>query len=111
MRPIPGLLFAATLVLGGARAFGGAPEDAPEDEGRQFAQENCQRCHAVAEQGESPLAEAPPFRTFAQKWPLDSLAEALAEGIMVGHPEMPTFELTTDQIDALIAHLASLPRN
>jgi len=101
------MFLAAMLMAGVDRSFAGTLEE----EGREFAEQNCARCHAVAAAGESALAAAPPFRTFAGKWPLESLAEALAEGIMVGHPEMPTFVLTTVQIDALIAHLASLPRN
>lgn len=107
MPAFPTLLVAAVILLGVGQAYAGGIED----EGRRFAEDNCQRCHAVGQAGESTLDAAPPFRTFARNWPVESLAEALAEGIMVGHPEMPTFELTTDQIDALIAHLASLPRN
>ena len=42
-------------------------------------------------------------------WPLESLEEALGEGIAVGHPDMPQFELDGQQIDDLLAYLASLP--
>jgi mono/diheme cytochrome c family protein len=41
-------------------------------------------------------------------WPLESLDEALAEGITVGHPDMPEFVLEPDEIAALIAYLESL---
>jgi mono/diheme cytochrome c family protein len=51
---------------------------------------------------------APPFREFAAKWPLDALEEALADGIVTGHPEMPEFKLTPDQISAFIAYLETL---
>ncbi|MBT5456158.1 MAG: c-type cytochrome [Rhodospirillaceae bacterium] len=49
--------------------------------GRQFAEGKCARCHAVGRTGPSPYGAAPPFRTFAQRWPLESIEEALAEGI------------------------------
>ena len=36
------------------------------------------------------------------------LAEALAEGIMTAHPQMPVFTFTPEQIDDLLAYLDSL---
>ncbi len=76
--------------------------------GRQLAEENCARCHAVGPDGESPLDQAPPFRTFGDNWPPSHLAEALAEGIVVGHPDMPEFVFSEPEIDGLIAYLESL---
>ena len=76
--------------------------------GRALASKMCARCHAIERQGASPLRNAPPFRTFATKWPLENLEEALAEGIVVGHKDMPEFELTPPQIDDLIAHLRAV---
>jgi hypothetical protein len=51
---------------------------------------------------------APPFRTLSQSYPLNSLEEAFAEGILVGHPDMPDFQLEPAQIDHLIAYLNSI---
>jgi cytochrome c len=76
--------------------------------GRDIADQLCARCHAIGAEGESPHDEAPPFRTFAEKWPVDHLGEALAEGITVGHPDMPEFVLEPDEIDAFISYLESL---
>jgi len=73
--------------------------------GRQFAESNCSRCHAIGPKGASPFDPAPPFRTFAKRWPLESLEEALAEGIFTGHPAMPEFELTPQQIGNFIGYL------
>lgn len=78
--------------------------------GRLFAERNCARCHAIGVDGESPFAPAPPFRTFAKKWPLESIEEALAEGIVVGHPAMPEFELTPRQIRDLIGYMETIQR-
>jgi mono/diheme cytochrome c family protein len=47
------------------------------------------------------------MRTFRERWPVEHLAEALAEGIMVGHEEMPEFRMTTSEIDAFLAYLES----
>ncbi len=79
--------------------------------GRAMAQKLCARCHAIGPIGDSPLADAPPFRIFSSKYPIDSLAEAFAEGIVVGHPDMPEFKFEPDEIDALLAYLDSIQSN
>ena len=78
--------------------------------GRRLAEANCARCHAIGRVGESPLPIAPPFRTLHARYPVESLAEAFAEGIVVGHPTMPEFRLDPDQIENLIAYLKTLER-
>ena len=59
---------------------------------------------------ESPLKVAPPFRELHLRYPVDSLAEAFAEGIVTGHPSMPEFRLDPGQIADVIAYLKSLER-
>ena len=110
-----GLLLGGFLV-GGLIYLGwsGDEEDGPDivdiNAGRKFAERNCARCHAVGQTGGSPLAAAPPFRTFAERWPLESIEEALAEGIDVGHADMPEFELTPRQIRDFIGFLETIQR-
>lgn len=76
--------------------------------GRQIAERHCARCHAIGRQGESTHEDAPPFRTFGDDWPIESLEEALAEDIVVGHPDMPVFAFEPDEISDLLAYLATL---
>jgi mono/diheme cytochrome c family protein len=79
--------------------------------GRVMVEENCSGCHAVGLTGASPYAPAPPFRTLHEKYDVEGLAEAFAEGILVGHKgqtQMPEFVMTPDQIDDLLAYLKSL---
>jgi cytochrome c len=78
--------------------------------GQRFAEANCSGCHAIGKFGESRLRIAPPFRTLHQRYPVENLAEALAEGIVTGHPSMPEFRLDPDQIANLIAYLKTLER-
>jgi len=78
--------------------------------GRVFVQTNCAHCHAVGRVGDSPLSVAPPFRTLHTRYPVESLQEALAEGIMTGHPTMPEFRLDPDQVSAVISYLKTLER-
>lgn len=76
--------------------------------GEAIAEEQCGRCHALGTDDASPHKEAPPFRDVAKRYPLDHLAEALAEGIMVGHPDMPAVALKDNEIDSFLTYLGSL---
>jgi len=76
--------------------------------GREIAEAYCGRCHSIARAGDSPVAKAPPFRTLGSRYPIEQLAEALAEGITTGHPDMPEFTFEPDDIGALLAFLEDL---
>ena len=70
--------------------------DSPsEQRGKTFAINNCARCHSIDRVTQSPLKIAPPFRTLHTRYPVETLAEALAEGIQTGHPTMPEFPIPT----------------
>lgn len=101
-----------TAVVGAIVLWSGAAAalTPAEQRGFVFVQTNCSKCHAVGRFGESPLAVAPPFRTLHENYPVEDLAEALAEGIVVGHPSMPQFQLDPAQVDDVIAYLKSLER-
>ncbi|MEZ5825818.1 MAG: cytochrome c [Geminicoccaceae bacterium] len=73
-----------------------------------MAQANCSMCHATGSDDPSPLPIAPEFRTFRDRWPVEVLAESLAEGIVTGHGGMPEFIFEPEQIDAFLAYLDSL---
>jgi cytochrome c len=79
-----------------------------EQRGKTFALNNCAKCHSIDKVSPSPLKIAPPFRTLHKRYPVETLAEALAEGIQTGHPTMPEFQLEPDQIGDLLAYLKSL---
>jgi cytochrome c len=76
--------------------------------GLTFVQTHCASCHAIGRTGDSPLPMAPPFRTLHTRYPVEDLAEALAEGITTGHPSMPEFQLDPAQINEVIAYLKTL---
>jgi mono/diheme cytochrome c family protein len=81
-----------------------------ERRGLAFAKSHCAKCHAVGRTGSSRFKPAPPFRTLHYRYPVETLAEAFAEGIYTGHPQMPAFELDPDQINDLLSYLKSLER-
>jgi cytochrome c len=63
-----------------------------------------------------PWAKPMPARTkllrlsaLSDSFPMDALEEALpTAGSIPGHPDMPEFIATPEQVDAIIAYIASL---
>lgn len=80
----------------------------PQMPGRAFAERTCAGCHSIDRTGESPHPDALPFRRISQYYPVRHLEEALAEGIFVGHPDMPPFQLDPDEIDDLLSYLEAI---
>ena len=79
-----------------------------EQRGKTYALNNCAKCHAIDRVSPSPLKIAPPFRALHKRYPIETIGEALAEGIYTGHPTMPAFQLDPDQIGDLLAYLKTL---
>jgi cytochrome c len=106
--PLATVILGAVVVAASVRAEDPDPAVA---RGRAFAEQNCGGCHALGTSGDSSNPKAPPFRTLHERYPVEHLSEALAEGIRIGHKEMPQFDaLDTAQIDDLIAYLKSLEK-
>ena len=76
--------------------------------GHEIAQKLCAGCHATGTQKASPHPAAMPFRDIAAKGRVDNLEEALGEGIVVGHPDMPQWRFGPRELGALVAYLKSL---
>lgn len=104
MSIVPGVVFVLVALIGSS------PPAAADDvaRGKALVEFNCARCHAVDKTSDSAHPDAPPFRTLSQRYPLNSLEEALAEGISTGHPDMPEFTATPEQISAILAYIGSL---
>jgi len=96
------------LLLGLAAAPAEAAQKDLTAKGEVLVKENCSRCHAIGKEGDSPHPEAPPFRTLSSKYPVEDLAESLAEGIVSGHPDMPIFAFNPHDVAAIIEYLESI---
>lgn len=99
---------AVFLFMGAGSRSAGAAEDIKR--GEVLLTKNCASCHAVGAAGVSAHKEAPAFRTLGQRYPIESLEESLAEGMMSGHPDMPEFAFDADDVGAIIAYLKSIQR-
>ena len=98
------------LILSLILTFGSGQrmEAANIEQGRRLALHYCSECHAIDKVSPSPLRIAPPFRNLHERYPVETLEEALAEGIMTGHPSMPQYQFEPDQINDFIVFLKSL---
>lgn len=107
-------VFALTILLGvSASITSQASADQTGDAlaGQTLAKNLCSACHALDAGKTSPNEAAPNFNVLQLTYPANHLAEGFAEGIVVGtdaHIAMPQFELTTHQIDDLVAYLETV---
>ncbi|HUL87862.1 MAG TPA: cytochrome c [Pseudolabrys sp.] len=100
--------WASAAVLAAIMALGHTAAAQNLKRGEELLVQNCAPCHAVGRNGDSPHKFAPPFRTLGQRYPVESLEEALGEGIMSGHPDMPEFKFDANDVGAIIAYLKSI---
>jgi mono/diheme cytochrome c family protein len=103
----------AFVVAGGALLpfIAQGEDEAPREaiaKGHAIAEEKCARCHAIGLEGASAHERAPPFRAVVRRYPIENLAEALAEGIISDHPDMPVFTFGPAEIEAFLAYLDHL---
>jgi len=99
---------ACSVVLVGMGLISGSAVAQDLAAGRDLAENLCEACHAIGATGESANAEAPTFRDIAARYSVWNLQEALAEGIVVGHEDMPAFTFSPEQIDALLSYMDTL---
>lgn len=104
-RQLKAVAAGALLLLALRPAAAGEPDPA---RGRALATALCSRCHAVEATGASPMPTAPPFRTLEERYPVESLAEGLAEGLVTGHAQMPEVRFEPEAIADFLAYLRGL---
>jgi mono/diheme cytochrome c family protein len=97
------ILAMAMAALASTATAGGSPE-----RGRALLQQSCAMCHAVGRGGDSPNPAAPRFRELYKRYPVENLGEALAEGLLTGHPQMPEFHFAPGEVTDIIAYLKSI---
>lgn len=108
--PPPGVEVARAPAALAAPTAPTAPEELRQAvlRGQQITAGTCASCHAIGPAGDSPMTAATPFRIIVQRYPLDQLEEAFAEGLVTGHPAMPEFVFRASEIDDLMAYLQTL---
>ncbi|MEP7209359.1 MAG: c-type cytochrome [Alphaproteobacteria bacterium] len=77
--------------------------------GRDIARKVCSSCHALDERPSSPNPRAPPMRDLVHIYNDDAMANNLIEGLRMAHDDqMPIFDFSVREADALLAYLKSL---
>lgn len=102
-----GTVTAALAILSMSTSLVAAQDDAVK-QGHELVTMYCTDCHATEMTGESQFATAPRFRDLHLRYDVEFLSEALVEGIVTAHPEMPQFEFDPDQAAAIVAYLKTL---
>jgi cytochrome c len=72
-------------------------------QGQSIVANKCSSCHAVGRFGESRNPEAPAFRTLHERYPIEFLEEALAEGSI--SPNTPEFTFSGREVGAIISYI------
>jgi len=102
------LLIAIPAVLAMSSTWSLAQRSPQDNRGEALLSRHCAMCHAVGRSGTSPHAAAPPFRTLGHRYRLESLEEALGEGLLSGHPDMPEFRFAPRDVGAIVRYLQSI---
>lgn len=98
------------LVFGGALVAAPAAASPPDlvARGQTIVERDCAGCHAVGRTGDSPNPQAPRFRQLHERYDVEALSEALAEGLTVGHGPMPEWSFGPADNAAILAYLKTL---
>jgi len=78
--------------------------------GQKIAEKFCAGCHGIKPEQKSKHRSAPEFNVIANRYSVWGLQEALAEGIIVGHIDMPQFAFSPAQIDNLLTYMDTFTR-
>jgi mono/diheme cytochrome c family protein len=110
MRPGTLALYAILTagVVAGCAATKPDLDAAAINDGKLVAQRECSSCHAIGTEGASPRSDAPLFRTILSRYHSDTLETELVQGIKLGHPDMPIFQLNPKAVGDLVVYLKSI---
>lgn len=98
----------ASMAVVSALAVAAHAQPPMPERGQVLVERYCGGCHAVGRTGDSPEPAAPPLRELNRRYAPEMLGEALAEGILAGHPMMPEFRFPPEDVQAIIDYLDSI---
>ena len=99
----PGMTLCA-LILTGCASIGEPSPDTPISRGREVAVAACSSCHTIDDSGSSRVSGAPGFSDAGLRHTA-SLPGRLMSLTRAGHYAMPPLNLTSQQVDDLLAYL------
>ena len=107
VRSLSKVAFLSVLCSASGLSAGEADQSA---RGREIAEAHCAVCHAVGLSDASPteVNVETAFRLLYKRYPIEMLVEAAKTGSISGHDEMPGFDFTVEEAQALLAYIDSL---
>lgn len=96
---------AALLIAAPAFAQDAGP---PVQRGAALVTEHCAMCHAVGRADVSLERQAPPLRDVGRRVPLATLSGQMATGTFGGHPQMPRFNFSQREVNAIMRYLETI---
>jgi len=78
------------------------------ERGEDIAARQCSACHAVTLTDTSTDPRAPHLRDLYKRYAIEDLRRAFLNGVHIGDPDMPTFRLSPDEVEALLTYLRTL---
>ncbi|MGI9365765.1 MAG: c-type cytochrome [Rhizobiaceae bacterium] len=79
-----------------------------KERGERLMRRHCSRCHTVGLAGDPTPNGAPVFRDLSKTVSLEDLEGSLSDGVLTGHPKMPTFYFTSNEVGMIMAYLRSI---
>ena len=79
-------------------------------DGQMIAETHCAVCHSTGMVGISPRSGAPALRHVLATYKPSALADDFREHIHVGQENMPDFDFTAIETEALLAYLSSIQK-
>jgi mono/diheme cytochrome c family protein len=84
------------------------PTSVLAERGEELLSRECAMCHAVGQRRAGTQHTAPSFAEIAGRGDLARIRRILESGISAGHPAMPTIRLNANDIEAVLAYLATI---
>lgn len=94
-----------------ALAGAAAAQEAVRDPGFLLLDRHCSNCHGIGPNDKSRHPSAPTFKAVMKRYKAQMLAEALAEGLSTGHPDMPEFTFAPQEVGAIVRYLDRLSKD
>lgn len=101
-------VIAVTIGVGAAILWANVAQGESLEKGESLFQQKCMICHGAGGKGDGPAAAAltkPPADFNKPEFWQGDVTKKITEVVRNGHSPMPAFDLSTDEINAIIGYM------
>jgi len=101
-------VIAVTIGVGAAILWANVAQGESFEKGESLFQQKCMICHGAGGKGDGPAAAAltkPPADFNKPEFWQGDVTKKITEVVRNGHSPMPAFDLSTDEINAIIGYM------